>query len=308
MSSSDVPAALALDRISKTFRGNVQAVRDVSLRIEQGEIVALLGPNGAGKTTLIDIALGLQAPDTGTAQILGMAPAHAISRGLVGAVNQSGGLPVDLRVKQLLGLISGFYDRPLPMEQVVEATHLQQLLSRKVGKLSGGEQQRVRLALALLPDPLVLFLDEPTSGMDPEARREFWRVMQQAAGGGRTIVFATHYLAEAESFARRTVIMRDGRIAADAPTAELMQRGQAVLRVGIPRDSLPELTIALGRDDLEFSWDQGTLTVTGTGLDDVARRVLALPEAANLRIADSSLEDVFSLIALDHSDLEEVAR
>ncbi len=282
-----------------TFRGHVTAVDDVSLRIEQREIVALLGPNGAGKTTLIDTALGLQRPTAGTTSLLGLDSDEAKRRGLVGVVNQTGALPADYRVSQLLRMFHGFYDSPLGVDEVVALAHLDSLEGRRIGKLSGGEQQRLRLALALLPDPLVLFLDEPTAGMDPTARQEFWRVMDQATGDGKTIIFATHYLAEAESFAQRTVIMRHGKVVADAPTKELLRRGLGELRIQIPGDSYEDVRGDLERPGWECSWDSGTLTIHGRDLDDAARVLLDTKGATNLRITDSSLEDVFTTIALD---------
>ncbi len=296
-SQTNPPLAVDLRDIHMTFRGNVTAVDSVSLQIKQGEVVALLGQNGAGKTTLIDIALGLQKPKRGTATLLGMTPQDAVSRGLIGAVNQTGALPADYKVGQLISLFHGFYDDPLDIDQVMSLTHLEGLQKRGIGKLSGGEQQRLRLALALIPDPLLLFLDEPTSGMDPAARQDFWRVMNRAAGDGRTIVFATHYLAEAESFAQRTAIMREGKLVADAPTVDLMRRGTGTLQIRVPKHSYEAAMASLNLPDLSITWEGGTLTVGGRDLDDVARILLSIEGAHNLRITDSTLEDVFTDIA-----------
>lgn len=302
MDTNHYPAAVDLRDTTMIFRGQVTAVDDVSLCVEQGEIVALLGPNGAGKTTLIDVALGLQQPKHGSSTLLGLSPSDAVSRGIVGVVNQTGALPSEYKVAQLLKMFHGFYDGPLDVHEVIALTHLDSLEGRRIGKLSGGEQQRLRLALALLPDPLILFLDEPTAGMDPTARQEFWRVMNRATGEGKTIVFATHYLAEAESFAQRTVIMRRGKIVADAPTSELLQRGLGSLRIQIPEDSYKAVQNDLDRPGWECSWDLGELTVHGRNLDDAARILLRTEGAVNLRITDSSLEDVFTTIALDTED------
>lgn len=179
-STTDIPAALDLRDLSLTYGRDVKAVDHVSLRVEQGEVVALLGPNGAGKTTLIDLALGLAQPQTGSATLLGFSAAEAIRRGLVGVVNQTGALPMDDTVERTVSLFHSLYRVALPVPEALERTNLTKLRRRKVSKLSGGERQRLRLALALLPRPLMLFLDEPTTGMDPSARQEFWRVMTRA--------------------------------------------------------------------------------------------------------------------------------
>lgn len=302
MNQEEAPAAVQILNVSKQFR-TVEAVRDVSLQIEQGEVVALLGPNGAGKTSLIDIAVGLQHPTNGSARLLGFSPQEAISRGLVGVINQSGALPMDFRVREALDLFSGFYLNPLPVDELITSTQLEALQRRRIGKLSGGEQQRVRLALALLPNPLVMFLDEPTAGMDPEARQEFWRLMKQAAVGGRTIIFATHYLAEAESFAQRTIIMKDGAVAADQPTAELMRQGRATLTIDLPEQDSVAVCTQLRARGWEVEWLVGKLVVEGHDLDDAARLVLSVQGAKNLRITDSSLEDVFTAIANDQAPI-----
>lgn len=296
------PDAISLRGITKVFGSNVRACDDVSLRIGQGETVALLGPNGAGKTTLIDIALGLQNPTSGSSRLLGMCADEAVSRGLVGVVNQSGALPGEYKVSQLLAMFHGFYEGPLSVDEVTALAHLDSLAGRRIRKLSGGEQQRVRLALALLPNPLVLFLDEPTAGMDPAARLEFWRVMNQATDQGKTVLFATHYLAEAEEHANRTVIMRGGRVAADAPTAQLLGAGRWELTIDIDGDAYEATRPVLDRPEWEASWLAGTLTIRGRDLDDAARILLAVPQAANLRITDSSMEEVFTSLAQSAED------
>ena len=289
-------------RVSVTFPGPVKAVRDVSLQIRQQEVVALVGPNGAGKTTLLDVALGLQSPSAGSARLLGMDPYQAKRRGLIGVVNQTGALPADYKVGELLTVFHGFYDAPLDVPEVLALAHLDSLRGRRIGKLSGGEQQRVRLALALLPDPLILFLDEPTAGMDPVARQEFWRVMTRAVGQGKTVLFATHYLAEAESYAERTVIMHDGKIVADAPTSQLLQRGLGELQIEVPLESFRVVEESLRRPEWNSQWDSGILTVRGRNLDDAARTLLKAPGARHLRVADSSLEDAFAAIALGRAE------
>lgn len=292
------PAALEAREVHRAF-GATKAVDGISLRVEPGEVVALLGRNGAGKTTLIDMALGLQHPDSGTTSLFGMTPRAAIRRSLVGVVHQTGALLPDFTVGQTLRVFAGTHSRPLPLGQVLAQTDLSHLAGRKVGKLSGGEQQRVRLALALLPDPLLLILDEPTAGMDALARRDFWRLMSAQASAGRTIVFATHYLAEAQDFAQRTVIVKDGRVIADAPTEEVRHLDSSrSLRIRIDEGDRavlePRLRALPGATDWLIEWPEGAVTIQGSDLDDAARLLLAHPGAHDLEVVASSLEDVFT--------------
>jgi ABC-type multidrug transport system, ATPase component len=293
-------SALEVHDVHKSF-GTTRAVDGITLSIRPGEVVALLGRNGAGKTTLIDMVLGLQQPDSGTTSLFGMSPRAAIRRSLVGVVHQTGALLPNFTVEQTLRVFAGTHSHPLPVDQVLEETDLVGLARRPVVKLSGGEQQRVRLALALLPDPLLLILDEPTAGMDALARRDFWRLMAAQAEAGRTIVFATHYLAEAQDFAHRTVIVKDGRVITDAPTEEVRHLDSSrSLRIRIDegdRASLePQLRALPGADEWLIEWPPGEVTIHGSGLDDAARLLLDQPGAHDLEIVASSLEDVFTAL------------
>src|SRR5690606_34687861 len=202
----------------------VRAVDGVDLSIAPGEVVAFLGPNGAGKTTTLDMLLGLATPTSGEVRVFGQPPRQAVAAGRVSAVLQTGGLLRDLTVAETVRMIASTYRHHAPVGEVLERAGLTPLSRRRVAKLSGGEQQRLRFALALLPDPDLVVLDEPTAGMDVSARREFWDTMHADALAGRTVVFATHYLEEAEAFARRTVMIAGGRIVADGPTAEVRAR------------------------------------------------------------------------------------
>ncbi|WP_159501184.1 ABC transporter ATP-binding protein [Microbacterium sp. 18062] len=299
--------AIELEHVVRRFgtgTGAVRAVDDVSLRIAPGEIVALLGPNGAGKTSTIDALLGLTAPDAGHVRVLGMPPRKAVDRGLLAAVLQTGGLLGDLTVRETVTVIAALHHAGSRVDDVLERTDLAGIARRRVGRCSGGERQRVKFALALLPDPDVLVLDEPTAGMDVTARRRFWDVMRADADAGRTIVFATHYLEEAEQFARRTVLMSRGRIVADADTASLRaswggRTVSATLPPGSARaadDLVRELREEGRASDLDVSG--GRLTVRSSASDAVAARLLAAG-ATDLEITAPTLESAFTTLTED---------
>ncbi len=281
----------------------VTAVDGVDLRIGRGEVVALLGPNGAGKTTTLDMLLGLAAPSSGSVTVLGEAPAKAAAHGAIAAVLQTGGLLSDLTVRETVEVIASLHGRTAlsRVPDVLERTQLTDLARRRIAKCSGGEQQRVKFALALVADPEILVLDEPTAGMDVTARRHFWDVMRADADAGRTIVFATHYLEEAEQFARRTVVMHRGRIVADAPTARLRAglgaRAVAATLPGAGADDLVrQLTATDGVTDLRV--DAGRLTLRAADSDAVASTLLAAG-ARELEIAAPTLETAFTTLTED---------
>ncbi|PKH38097.1 ABC-2 type transport system ATP-binding protein [Nocardioides alpinus] len=217
--------AIRATGLRKTFRAGdgstVVAVDDVDLTIAAGEIVAFLGPNGAGKTTTVDMLLGLTRPDAGTVEVYGVEPGAAVRAGRVSAVMQTGGLLPDFTVEETVRAIAATHGRSDRVAAVIERAALSEIADRRVQACSGGEQQRLKFALALVPDPDLVILDEPTAGMDVATRQHFWDTMRADAAQGRTIVFATHYLAEADEFAERTVLIARGRIVADGPTADV---------------------------------------------------------------------------------------
>ena len=288
--------AISAHGLTRRF-GSVTAVDGISLTVPVGQIVALLGANGAGKTTLIDMLLGMTAPTKGTSELFGMPARDAMRRSLIGVVHQTGALPMDYTVKEAVGLFARTHPHHLPVDQILSETKLENLAPRAIHKLSGGECQRVRLALALLPDPYLLVLDEPTAGMDATARREFWEVMRAQAAEGRTILFATHYLAEAQDFAQRTIILKAGRVVADAPTEELRQRGHTThLSIVVPEESGPGLVAKLheANPQWEAAYEGGRVRATGKDMDDAARIALAHPGAHDISVTASTLEDVFT--------------
>ncbi|MGH9109261.1 MAG: ABC transporter ATP-binding protein [Acidimicrobiales bacterium] len=204
--------------------GERTALDHLDLCVEQGEVLALLGPNGAGKSTTISILLGLLRPADGRVQVLGTDPRRAVADGRVGAMLQGGsgaGLPPGVRVERALRLVRRLYCRPAPFDTIVERADVGPLLRRRTDRLSGGQAQRVRLAMAIAGDPEVLFLDEPTSAMDVASRQSFWKMMRQFGEEGRTVVFATHHLAEADQIADRVVVLNHGQVVADGPGATL---------------------------------------------------------------------------------------
>ncbi len=295
--------ALELVAIERRFGAGdklVRAVNGVDLRIERGEVVALLGPNGAGKTTLVDMVLGLSDPDSGSVRVLGESPRSAVARGTLSAVLQTGGLLADLTVRETVEVIASFHGAGSRVTEALERADLTPLAGRRVSKCSGGEQQRVKFALALLPDPDVLILDEPTAGMDVTARRRFWDAMRADAGAGRTIVFATHYLEEAEHFAGRTVVMNHGRIVADGGTATLRASlGGRTLMATLPAGA-DALLAELRSDDSvsDVTVNDGRVTIRAANSDAVAAQLLAAG-ASDLEIAAPTLETAFTALTED---------
>lgn len=204
--------------------GAVEALRGVDLCIRPGEVVALLGPNGAGKTTTISLMLGLRRPTSGTARLFGLDPTNRRARSRVGVMLQESGMQGLLTVRENIRLFSSYYPRPLPLTLVLAMAGLEDVADQRVGKLSGGQRQRVYFALAICGDPEALFLDEPTVGMDVEARRAFLAGMLAASSAGKTIVLTTHYLEEADEVAQRIVVIDRGVVIADASPQELKAR------------------------------------------------------------------------------------
>jgi ABC-2 type transport system ATP-binding protein len=294
------PPAVKLTGVSKNF-GPVQAVRNVDLELGSGEIVAILGPNGAGKTSTIDIILGLSQPNSGQVSVLGMQPRQAISRGLISAVMQTGGLLKDLTVRETVEYTASLFARSQPASEVLSGAGITAIADRRVGKCSGGEQQRLRFALALLSDPELLVLDEPTTGMDVEGRRNFWGAIRKDAEQGRTVLFATHYLEEADAYADRIVLLRHGRIVADGTASEIkaMAAGRTV-RATLPGASEAMLSGIPGADTVEVRGD--TVLVHSTDSDATARYLLTSTSAKDLEIIARGIEDAF--IALTGDDTE----
>jgi len=305
MTSPRVPA-IRLGDLTKSF-GDVHAVRGIDLRIEQGEIVAFLGPNGAGKTTTIDLLLGLSQPTAGSVEVLGHTPRQAIARGLVSAVMQTGGLLKDLTVRETVEYTASLFADTQPVDAVLAHAGITALADRRVGKCSGGEQQRLRFAMALLSDPALLLLDEPTTGMDVEGRRAFWAAIRRDAEQGRTVLFATHYLEEADQYADRIVLVSKGRVVADGSGAEIkgLASGRTV-RATVTDPDTAALAAIDGVDTVEVRGE--TVIVHAKDSDAVARHLLTRTDARDVEITAKGIEEAFLSLTGDHDDSLEGAQ
>ncbi|MBN9187708.1 MAG: ABC transporter ATP-binding protein [Microbacterium sp.] len=298
------PPSVAATGLVKSF-GSVSAVRGVDLTVAQGEIVAFLGPNGAGKTTTIDMLLGLSHPDRGTVEVFGESPRAAIAHGLVSAVLQTGGLLKDISVRETLQLTASLFADTRPIDEVLARAGIAEIADRKVGVCSGGQQQRLRFAMALLSDPGLLILDEPTTGMDVEGRRAFWNAIRADAARGRTVLFATHYLDEADEYADRIVLMSRGRIVADGTTAEIKNLVSGrVVHATLPGADQVALAALPSVDSVEAKGERVALHTRDS--DAVARYLLTQTAARDVEITAQNLESVFlALTGNDNDDTEE---
>lgn len=295
--ATDAATAVELQNVHRSF-GAVRAVDGIDLHLELGEIAALLGPNGAGKTTTIDMILGLGRPDSGTVNVLGMTPSAAISRGLVAAVMQTGGLLKDLTVRETVRLTASVFAHARPVDEVLERAGITGISDRLVGKCSGGEQQRLRFALALIPDPALMVLDEPTAGMDVEGRRDFWNAIRRDAEEGRTVLFATHYLEEADAYADRIILLRHGRVVADGTAVEVrnLSSGRSV-RASLDDPDEAALHRLPGVRSVEVRGDRVLIQTTDS--DAVAKYLLTATAAHDVEILSSNLEDAFLTLTGD---------
>jgi ABC-2 type transport system ATP-binding protein len=283
---------VSLTDIEKSF-GAVRAVDDLSLAVDAGDVVALLGPNGAGKTTTISILLGLLRADGGTAELWGGRPDAAVAQGRVGAMLQDGGLMPGVRIDELLRMLRASYPAPMSVERAMALAQLDGLERRRVDRLSGGQTQRLRVACALIGDPELLVLDEPTAAMDVEARRSFWSAMREEAATGRTILFSTHYLEEADAFADRIVVIGAGRVIADgSPAAIKSTIGARVVRCEVARPDAAGLASLPGVTSVDVRRQRVELR---TGDSDATLRALLgrFPEARDIEVTGAGLEDAF---------------
>jgi ABC-2 type transport system ATP-binding protein len=287
--------AVSLRGVTKKY-ADVQAVAGVDLTIRAGEVVALLGPNGAGKSTTIEMLLGLVKPDQGTVQVYDGTPVEAITKGTVGVMLQSGGIIEDAKVGELLNLVAGLHKDPMPVQQALERAGIADLAGRVMKGLSGGQKQRVRFAMAIIPQPDLIVLDEPTTGMDVESRRDFWTSMHEETARGRTVLFATHYLEEADAYADRVVLMRQGKVVADGTAAQIKASVSGrTIRATIPGADLAALASLPGVRNVETRGQVVVMQCADS--DNTLRHLLENTPAHDIEVTSADLEDAVLAIS-----------
>jgi ABC-2 type transport system ATP-binding protein len=269
-----------LSGVTKRF-GQVVALHELELQVRRGELLAVLGPNGAGKTTAISILLGLHEPDSGSARLLGMAPSQIAARRRVGVMMQEAALAPELRVREQIDLAASYYPNPLTADAALELTGTQRLRDRPYAKLSGGQKRQVQFAVAVAGRPQLLFLDEPTVGLDIQSRQLVWATLRRLIRGGCSIVLTTHYLEEAEALADRVAVLAGGRLIASGTVSEI--RALVVRKRITCRTRLGAAEIRSWPDVQTVERDQHGVHITASNTENVVRRLLA---------ADSYLEDL----------------
>ncbi len=290
-SIAPVQPIATLANVTKRY-GNTNALDGLSLALRPGEVVALLGPNGAGKSTAVRLLLGLIAPTSGDALVFGNDPRNSGARARVGAMLQVARIPETLRVREHLDLFRSYYPRPLAMDEIVRIAQLDGLQNRLFGQLSGGQRQRVLFGLALCGDPDLVFLDEPTVGMDIEARRGLWQQIRSLADRGKTVLLTTHYLEEADALAHQIVVINKGKIVSEGTPSEIKSRC-AGRKIRCRTRLTAEFLLALP-GVVSVEQDRDAVVVTAIQAEDVVREMLLRDETLNsLEIATPALEDAF---------------
>jgi ABC-2 type transport system ATP-binding protein len=272
--------------------GEIEALKGVTIRIELGEVVAMLGPNGAGKTTSISLLLGLRKPTSGKALLFGLKPTNLLARSRVGVMLQESGVPQVLKVREIVDLFRSYYPSPLPRDRAIAMAGLEEKTDALVKELSGGQRQRLYFALAVCGNPDVLFLDEPTVGMDVEGRRSFIERIAEFAHMGRTVVLTTHYLEEADQLAQRVIVVDRGVVIADAPPAEIKSR--------VAGKRMRFVAPALSEKDLEdlpvsaVTIKDGSVQLLTNKPEFVLRQLFQRNvEISDLGVSGADLEDAF---------------
>jgi ABC-2 type transport system ATP-binding protein len=276
---------------SKSF-GSVRALMDFNFQVRAGELTALLGPNGAGKTTAIKLLLGLARPTSGRVSVFGADPSDAAARTRVGAMLQVGRVPETLRVAEHIDLFSSYYPNPLPISETLTIAGLTDLPNRKFGDLSGGQKQRVLFALAICGNPDLLFLDEPTVGLDVEARHLLWQEIRNLLDRGKTVVLTTHYLEEADALADRVAVINKGSIIAEGTPAEIKSRtaGKKIRCI----TQLSEAVIRKIKGVIEVHADRKSVVIQSNDPESVLRGLLSLDlEISGIEVTSAGLEDAF---------------
>jgi len=293
------PIVAQLKGVSKNY-GEVRALRDVTLDVHAGEVVSVLGPNGAGKTTAVKLLLGLAGANAGVVNVFGGDPRNPKNRLRTGAMLQVARVPETLRVKEHVDLFSSYYPKPLPLVETLEAAGLTEIANRKFGDLSGGQKQRVLFALAICGDPDLIFLDEPTVGLDVEARRVLWEEIRKLVSRGKTVLLTTHYLQEADALADRVVVINKGEIIAQGTPAEIKSRtaGKQIRCVS----SLPVASVCSIPGVLEVRAERDGIVISTTVPDDVLRELfLRDSRLAGIEVISAGLEEAFLALTQDNS-------
>ena len=301
--AQQAPGSIAFAELAGVRKryGATTAVDGVSLALRPGEVVALLGPNGAGKSTIVRMLLGLIAPSEGSARVFGKDPRDAAARTRIGAMLQVARIPETLRVCEHIDLFRSYYPHPLPVAEIITLAQLHGIEHRLFGQLSGGQKQRVLFALALCGDPDLVFLDEPTVGLDIEARRRLWSQVRALAAHGKAVLLTTHYLEEADALADRIVVLNRGRIVSEGTPAQIKSAtsGRNIrCRTHISADvlrALPGVT--------EVTEDHGRVVITAADADSVIRELLQRDASlSGLEVTSPALEDAFlALTSTPHS-------
>jgi len=293
------PAPVArIESVNKNY-GAVQALADFNFEVRSGELVALLGPNGAGKTTAIKLLLGLASPSRGKVSVFGSDPASTATHTRVGAMLQVGRVPETLRVWEHIDLFSSYYPNPLPLQETLAIAGLEDLRDRKFGVLSGGQKQRVLFALAICGNPDLLFLDEPTVGLDVEARHLLWGEIRKLLKRGKTVVLTTHYLEEADALADRVGVINKGTIIAEGTPAQIKSRTAGKKIRCITELSATVIHSLSGVSAVQQ--DRGAMLIHTSQAEDVLRGLLKLdPEVSGIEVSSAGLEEAF--LALTRQD------
>jgi ABC-2 type transport system ATP-binding protein len=300
MSRDEIAAVARLERVSKKLGGRL-VLEDLSLDLRAGEVTALLGPNGAGKTTSVGILTGRLAADGGKASIFGLDPSRPAARARMGVMLQSAGLPDVLTVRELVTLQSGYYRRPRDIARTIALAGLEGLESRRAGTLSGGQSRRLLYALAICGEPDLLVLDEPTTGLDHEARRALWATVRDEADQGAAVLLTTHYLEEADALADRIVVINAGRIVADGSPASIKASvAGSTIRC---RTELPDALLAAlpGVRSVARNGAAATL-LAGDGAAATRALLAADPHLVDLTVTAASLEDALDNLSTDHRE------
>jgi ABC-2 type transport system ATP-binding protein len=287
----------SLEAVSKNY-GDIRALRNVNFTVRAGQVVALLGPNGAGKTTAVKLLLGLMQPNLGRARVFGGDPTNPQNRMRTGAMLQVGKVPETLRVREHIDLFSTYYPKPMPLEEVLAAAGLEKLRDRKFGDLSGGQRQRTLFALAICGNPDLLFLDEPTAGLDVEARRGLWEEIRRLVDRGKTVLLTTHYLEEADALADRIAVINQGEIIAEGTPAEIKAQTSGKRIRCITEFSVANLLQIPGVTSARQ--DRGAVEIHAREAEPVVRTLLARdPSLSGLEITSAGLEEAFLALTQD---------